>query len=351
MPEIQDNIPVATLRQQEMSHKGLTISWAHFKEILGLNTRTSKILLAAALAVILFFATISFVLIAPSKFAPGSRITIKEGVSLGEVSLLLQNENLISSRTLFEFCAMSLGGDKKIMAGEYLFKDPIGSCAVAARIVNGVSGIPAVRVTIPEGLSNKEVVGLLAKSLPQFDPATFLKLVESQEGYIFPDTYFISEHATVEDIVGLMRANFEKKIKPLSTDIEKSGHSLKEIIIMASILEKEVAADDDRALVSGILWRRIAQKMPLQVDAPFVYLLGKKSSELTQGDLQMKSPYNTYRNRGLPVGPIGNPGLSAIRAALFPKASAFLYYLADSNGITHYARTFDEHKANKEKYL
>ena len=109
--------------------------------------------------------------------------------------------------------------------------------------------------------------------------------------------------------------------------------------------------DKDHKIISGILWKRIGMNMPLQVDAPFLYILGKTSAELTLADLKKDSPYNTYVNRGLPIGPIGNPGFSALRAAVFPASSPYLYYLSDNEGIMHYAKTFEEHKANKEKYL
>jgi UPF0755 protein len=335
----------------EMKESKPGISLLEVKKLFGLDNHITKIVALTAFGIIFFVAVISFFLLPPTRFIPGSRVIVKEGMSLGVVSLLLHDENLISSRVLFEFCAITLGGDKKIMAGEYLFKEPIGGCALAVRIVGGVLGVPTVRVTIPEGLSNKEVAAVLAKVLLRIDTTSFLESARDKEGYLFPDTYFFPDNATGTDVLARMQLNFEKKIKPLQADITKSGRSQKDVVTMASILEKEVATDDDRAIVSGILWKRIDQSMPLQVDATFMYLLGKKSSELTQADLQTKSLYNTYRNRGLPPGPIGNPGLSALRAALYPKSSPYFYYLADANGITHYAETFDEHKANKTKYL
>lgn len=351
MPETQNELPPVNPSEQNNAPKKQEATWEQIRNFIGLENRISRKVLFIATAIVLSVAALSFMLTPPSLFSSNSRFIVKDGMSLGEVSLLLKTENLVRSRVLFEFCAITLRGDKKIMAGEYLFKEPLGGCAMAARITGGVFGIPSVRVTIPEGLSNKNSAVILAKSLSRFDSATFIKSAGDQEGFLFPDTYFFAEGVTAADVQTRMRANFDKKIKPLATDIEKSGHTLREIITMASIIEKEVASEEDRAIVSGILWKRIGRSMPLQVDATFMYLLNKKSSELTQTDLQMKSPYNTYRNKGLPPGPIGNPGISAINAALNPKASPYLYYLSDTSGITHYAKTFDEHKANKEKYL
>lgn len=327
------------------------MSFSAFFQFFGTENKTTKIILSALLLIVFSVSAASFFSLPPASFAPNINFEIKDGMSLGEVSLLLQENGLIRSRTLFEFCAISLGGEKHVSSGEYLFKDPIGSCAIARRIVKGAFGIPAIRATVPEGLSNKEIQNLFGKIFPQFDTAGFEQAAQGQEGFLFPDTYFFSSKISSAEIVARMKANFDKKIKPLEGNIEASKRSLREIITMASLLEKEAATDEDRALVAGILWKRIDQSMPLQVDATFVYLLGKKSSELTQADLRIKSGYNTYRNKGLPVGPIGNPGISSIRAALNPKSSPYLYYLADANGVTHYAKTFDEHKANKEKYL
>lgn len=189
------------------------------------------------------------------------------------------------------------------------------------------------------------------KSVPGFDRNAFFENWSSKEGFLFPDTYYFFPNVTTQAIGEKMLATFSRRIEPLESEITSSGHTLQEIVIMASILEKEAATPEDRATISGILWNRIAKGMPLQVDATFMYLLGKTSSELTTADLQFKSAYNTYINKGLPYGPIGNPGIDAIRAAIHPRQSQYLYYLSGKDGVMHYAKTFAEHKANKLKYL
>lgn len=316
-----------------------------------IETRQARMMLFSVLALVFFAVLCSFYVLPPFGFPENKSIVVKEGVSLGQVSLLLDEQGLIRSRTIFEFCVMTAGGDRGVYAGQYVFKTPIGSCEMAIRLVRGISGIPAIRVTIPEGVSNKEITAILIEKLPGFDSTLFIENVRDNEGYLFPDTYFISETATPTVVETLLRDNFDKKIATVKPEIDASKRSLRDIIIMASILEREATTDEDRYLVSGILWKRIKTGMPLQVDAPFLYLLGKKSSEITQADLQIKSAYNTYRNRGLPGGPIGNPGLATIRAAISPKESPYLYYLSDNDGVMHYARTFNEHIANKTKYL
>lgn len=301
--------------------------------------------------VLVLIALSVFLVLPPLDFPAGQTITIESGASLGQVSYLLKEKAVIRSRVMFEFCMITVSGDRNVVAGDYLFKEPINACAVARRITGGITGIPAVKVTFPEGISNKQIAETAAKNLPKFDAKLFAIEAQTLEGYLFPETYFFSPQTTAEEVIKTMHAEFQKKVEPLKLSIEKSGYSLEDIVIMASILEKEAKTPEDQALVSGILWKRLVRGMRLQVDAPFYYLLGKESSELTQIDLSLKSGYNTYKNKGLPIGPIGNPGIVAIESAVSPTSSPYVYYLSGKDGVMHYAKTFDEHKANKAKYL
>ncbi|MBI3634427.1 MAG: endolytic transglycosylase MltG [Candidatus Yonathbacteria bacterium] len=319
--------------------------------LLGITTRKEKIFFGLVLLGTLFVAFLAFFFTSPSLFPLGEIITVKKGSSLGEVSFSLKEGKVIRSQTAFELCMRLIGGDKHVVAGDYLFKTSLGACSVASRITKGISGIPSVRATIPEGTTNQEIANILTPFLSKFDAKIFLDRAREQEGYLFPDTYFFFAGAEADDVIKMMGDEFQKKIDPWKPLIEETKHSLRDSIIMASIIEREAKTEDDQALVSGILWKRIEMDIPIQVDAPFYYLLGKTSSELTQSDLAIKSAYNTYKNKGLPAGPIGNPGLSAIRAAVRPKKSSYLYYLSDEQGTIHYATSFEEHKANKAKYL
>lgn len=199
---------------------------------------------------------------------------------------------------------------------------------------------PQIRITIPEGYAVKDIAERF-KNFRNFNGEKFLELSESKEGYLFPDTYFFTSKETPEEIIEKMENNFKVK----------AGDVQKDILIMASIIEKEARKPEDRRIISGILWKRIKEGMPLQVDAVFDYLLDKASHEITQADLKMDSPYNTYKHKGLPPTPICNPGLDAINAALNPVDSKYWYYLSDRNGTTHYAATFEQHKQNKFKFL
>lgn len=303
-------------------------------------------------AVLLYF------MLPPHNFPKGEVVTVPSGVPFGVTANRLQELHYVRSQILLKICVLMTGGDKKVAAGDYVFKDSLNTCSLASRLTHGISGVPQFRAVITEGMSNKEIATLLVaqgegseQKLSHFDEKVFLDQAQADEGYLFPDTYFFGAQTTAQMVEETMRKNFDKKIAPLTQAIEQTGHSLHEIITMASILEKEARTPEDMALVSGVLWKRIAIGMPLQVDATLFYLLRKSSGELTQDDLALKSPYNTYQNRGLPVGPIGNPGLVAINRAIKPTESPYLYYLSDASGVIHYARTFEEHKANKAKYL
>jgi UPF0755 protein len=184
-------------------------------------------------------------------------------------------------------------------------------------------------VTFPEGMTNIEMSALLAAKIPHFDKNVFLKKVNDLQGSLFPDTYFFTQSSTVDKIISELSLNFHKKVDPLKEEIHKSGYSLSDIIVMASLVEAEAHGKNDAPIISGILWKRISEKMPLQVDA---------------------DP-ETYKTVGLPKNPINNPGLISIEAALAPTETPYFFYLHDKEGTIHLAKTFAEHKKNIAKYL
>ena len=171
------------------------------------------------------------------------------------------------------------------------------------------------------------------------------------EGFLFPDTYRFFRDASTTDIVGKMLDNFGRKFDTLRADLTASGKSVFEVVTMASIVENEVRGDEDRRLAADIFWRRLAAGMPLQADSTVNYVTGKSLPAVTAKDTEAASRFNTYAHRGLPLGPIGNPGLSALSAVLHPQKNAYWYFLTDAEGRVHYGRTLDEHNANKARYL
>lgn len=270
-----------------------------------------------------------FLLSAPSDFPEGLVYNIEEGSNLREVSLELKNEKLIRSRVMFEAFVIMYGGEKHIIPGDYLFDRKSTVFEVARRISLGKKNLSSLKITIPEGFNNSEIKDTFSSKLSKFNPELFIEKAKDKEGYLFPDTYFFLTTDTEDEVIKVMNDNFNKKIEKLSSKIASFGKSKEDIIIMASIVEKEAKGDADREYIAGILWKRLDINMPLQVDAAPI----------------------TYKEKGLPRSPISNPGLEAIVATLNPKSSPYLYYLHDKDGNIYYAKNFEEHKANKLKYL
>ncbi len=318
------------------------------KNHLSKSTKVALFLLIVAFLVLSLLRTL---FLAPSDFVKDTFVRVEYGDTLMTISKKLESAHVINSIPAFQFFVVLYGNDKAIQAGDYFFDKPVPVNSVAFQMVRGDYNIDEVRVTIPEGMTVYEMSKVFDEKLPSFDTEKFIELSKDKEGYLFPDTYFISPGATVENIIAQLNRNFENKTSKLEDEFDSSDHTFEDIIIMASIIEKEASGDDDRAVISGILWRRIAIGMPLQVDATLTYITGRDSSELTLTDLGKDSPFNTYRNKGLPPAPISNPGILSILAALEPVESNYLYYLHDENGMIHYAKTFEEHKKNKALYL
>ncbi|MDP2651428.1 MAG: endolytic transglycosylase MltG [bacterium] len=286
---------------------------------------------------------------APKAFPTGSIVRVEQGTGLLELSERLEEDKVIRSSLWFRITAIVLRGERSMRAGEYYLPKRESVFGIARRVVLGDHRIRTVKLTIPEGFTVKKISSLFNDEFPYFDNTEFERL--APEGYLFPDTYFIPVTASASATIKLLRANFIRKVFPLMPLVDESDKSLEEIIIMASIIENEANTKESREIVSGILWKRLRQDMPLQVDASFSYVNGKSTKDLTLADLKIDSPYNTYLYPGLPPGPISNPGVDSILAALNPTTTPYLYFLTGDDGMMHYSETFDEHKEKKQEYI
>lgn len=307
---------------------------------------TSKILLLVFLGAVVLF-TILFINTPPKDFPTGVDIVIEDGLTVNDATEVLKKHNVVRSSLYLYFILNNKFGDSYIQAGTYRFTEPLHATEVADAVTQGRYLSPLLTVTLPEGFRARDITTYFPKA---FSTTTFPEVIE-HEGYLFPDTYFISPNTTAEEFIELLQTTFEEKLLQFTEAIAASPFTKEEVIILASIIEREANDEESMHLVSGILQNRLEIGMPLQVDAAFDYLLGKESSELTAEDLELDSPYNTYLYRGLPPTPISNPGLASIRAVLEPTETEFMYYLTADDGTFYYAETFDEHKLNKEKYL
>jgi len=284
-------------------------------------------------------------------FPVGAYIEIPKGSSLNQTADILEEQGVVGSSRLFRIYVHVFHGDTSVVAGKYFFDTRLCLMNIAKRVTSGDYRTPRVRILIPEGFDVADIALAIKKEIPDFDSKKFIELASSEEGYLFPDTYLFYGTVTPEEMIIKMKDNFRKKIKEVDEKIRASKRSERDIVIMASIIEREALTSADRRIVSGILWKRIALDMPLQVDAVFDAVNGKTTKDLTLKDLKTDSPYNTYTNKGLPPGPICNPGLDTITAATEPTKTPYLYYLSDAKGVMHYATNFEEHKLNRIKYL
>jgi len=292
--------------------------------------------------------------------------TIKKGEGSKEISLNLEKEGLIGSGFLFRIYTFSKGVSANLQAGDYLLSPAMTIPEIAEKLTKGET--VKLIVTFPEGLKISEIEekliekGIDAKSKIKIKKAkdyeNEFKFLEdafneaSIEGYLFPDTYQFSFQATPEEIVIKMLSNFGQKLTPdLRTEISRQGKSIFDIITMASLIEKEVRTLEDKKIVSGVLWKRLKKGMPLQVDATIAYITGKKSTEISIEETRIDSLYNTYKHQGLPLGPICNPGLESIIAAIYPENSEYWFYLSTPEGQTIFSKTLEEHNIAREKYL
>lgn len=259
----------------------------------------------------------------------GTLIHVSSNQTLSSIAKELEEKNVVRQAGVLKIFVKLFRFGHPVVKGDYLFKERIPVWSVAWMLARGKHGIDPLRITIKEGSTNKEITDLLSKNMQAFRIDLFESDERNKQGYLFPDTYFFFPMTTAKEILDDISINFDRKIAPFKIDIEKSNRSLKDIIIMASIIEKEAAGDSDASIISGILWKRIDKGMPLQVDASKI----------------------TYKEIGLPKEPIGNPGLLSIKAAIYPQKSDYLYYLHEKSGLVHYAKTFEEHKNNINKYL
>ena len=299
---------------------------------------------------------------------------IKKGQGGKEISQNLKKEGLIRSGIPFRLYIYLKGAARQLQAGKYLLSPSMAIPEITKKIVSG--DVIKEKITILEGWSLKDIADYVENnnlgskeelfqitgypenqsgSKDYSDIFPFLKDKPTDanlEGYIFPDTYEIQrDEKTLETIIIKALKNFDEKLNSdLRQEIKSQNKTIFDILIMASLLEKEVKTPEDRKIISGILWKRREHGWPLQVDATLTYIIGKKSSELTKEDLESPSPYNTYKYSWIP-GPICNPGLDSILAAIYPEKSDFWYYLSTPDGKTIFSKTLQEHNLAKAKYL
>jgi len=221
-----------------------------------------------------------------------------------------------------------LDSDQKINPGDYYFDEPLSLVRVAYMFANDIHNVAPIKITFPEGYTNTEIAQRISEKLPNFNSVLFLENTTNLQGKLFPSTYFFYALSTPDEMIEMLSDTFAKQTNSILAKGYKN-YSQNEILTMASIVEEEANGEEDRAIIAGILWKRLDRGMLLQVDA---------------------EP-STYKVKGLPSSPISNPGLASIQATVNPEESTYLFYLHDKNGMIHLAKDFAEHKKNVSKFL
>lgn len=287
-------------------------------------------------------------------------VVIQPGESLDQIISDLRQEKLIRSRVATKINIIARGLSKKIQAG-YFYLSPSDSLnTITSKLVS--SNTKQIWITLPEGLRREEMAQILFERFSEensesnFSPQDFIYRTSTLEGYLFPDTYAFDPSASTEEVVNKLSQEFDKNLKSLGIASDQ-----KEIIILASLLERESRRPEEMPLIAGIILKRIEAGWPLQIDATVQYAIGSNrcsqltcdwwTPSLTRNDLQINSPYNSYLNQGLPPAPICNPGYTSLKSAINPETSSYWFYLHDLKGEIHFANTIEKHQENVCLYL
>lgn len=311
----------------------------------------SMVLVGLCVAVILILLAIGLRLNSPPPGFTSATVTVENGMSVQEVSARFKELHIVRSDTFLYFVLAVWFDPTEVKASRYVFESPVTTYEVARRLTEGDYDSDLVRFTHIEGERAEKIADTAERVLINFDRELFLSEALPYEGELFPDTYFVPRDYGAEELVELLHDAFLQSTAPLHEKLAASPLTLEQVIILASIIEREANSPESMRLVASVLLNRLSVGMPLQADASIEYVLDKPLKELTPEDLEVDSPYNTYLNPGLPPTPIGNPGLEAIVAVLEPANSDYFYYLTDDNGTFYYAKTYEQHLHNIELYL
>lgn len=285
---------------------------------------------------------------------------ITPGQPVKDIAQNLQEKKLIRSALAFRLLVSQMGISRNLQAGDFRLSPNMSSREVAEELTHGAIDI---WITLPEGLRKEEQAQRIEEKLKikqndtyRFDKKEYIQ--KAEEGYMFPDTYLIPKDATASDIASRLRQTFNQKAGAILEKGQDNNLSPVEVLTLASLIEREAKTQEERPIIAGIIMNRLNIGMKLDIDATVRYSKGFDAasgswwSAITQEDYKsVKSPFNTYLNAGLPPAPICSPGLESIQAAASPAKTDYLYYLHDSEGKIHFAKTVEEHNQNINKYL
>lgn len=275
---------------------------------------------------------------------------IPKGTAVRLIGNDLKEQGLIRDPVVFFIYIKMNNLDRDVQAGSYKLSPSMNLEKITKTLKSGSEDI---WITIPEGYRATEIAEVLKANIGTYDDS-WVSSLENEEGYLFPDTYLIPKDADVATIISIMKNTFNKRIEEIG--LIGTSQKMNEIVTMASLIEREALRDGEKPMIASVITNRLNDGMALDIDATLQYIKGKDSSgkwwTVPRGvDKALNSSYNTYKNPGLPPGPIANPGIEAIKAAVNPAQSDYYFYIHDNNGNVHFAKTLSEHNQNIEKYL
>jgi UPF0755 protein len=314
-----------------------------------------RILVALLVMVVMALAGLYAILWLPNTFDGDRFVKVSRGENFMQVTDSLEKAGVVRSRLLFSAAGRILGLTTKMQIGKYRFKSGASNADILNDLRFGTT-LVSITTVIPEGLRATRQARLLARTLG-IDSARFMRFVQDTvyvrslgvdapnlEGYLMPDTYEFYWQADEADIIAAMVKHFQTLVTDsLRLAAERQGMTMTEVLALASIVEAETRIDSERTIVSGVYHNRLRKRMRLEADPTVQYIMEGGPRRVHYSDLQRESPYNTYRHYGLPPGPINNPGLASITAAVFPRRHAYLFFVASGEGGHVFTRTFSDH--------
>ena len=324
------------------------------------------ILILIIVGVLIIAGGLGAIYLVPNTFAQddGTQVlVIEKGQTGTEIADMLYERGLIRSTQGFKLWLYLSGTNDKLQTGHYQIPNKVTVRELISLLQEG--HVESIRVTIPEGYTVGDIAIVLEKNqimkakdflaeAKTFVPYPYMKGTRPAtypvEGFLFPSTYEIPVGATPREVIQMMADEMNRYLTPaVKKQIQAQHMSIHDFVTLASIVERESLFDADRPTIAGVFKKRLAHGIPLQSDATISYVLGYAKEDVTIGDTQLQSPYNTYVSKGLPPGPIANPGKKALDAVLHSEATDYLYFVADKDGHNHFSKTYEEHLAEVHK--
>jgi len=327
------------------------ISWVRVHGFL-INV-VNKFMIPGIIIIGIFILGFIFKLITlPPEIKDAKLIEIPKNVPTSKIAGILKEENVIKKKDWFLFLTNKYGVQNKLKAGVYEFYGRTSLKKVIQKLVIGQ--VALIKVTIPEGITCKAIGEILENKglVSQKDFEQHSKK-ENLEGFLFPETYFFPLDVSLETIVNTMVMSFRKEFKKLYVNkiFEQNEKEIRDIVTVASIIEKEATLNSERPIIASIIYNRLKKRLPIQSCATVEYALGYHIAKLYDKHLKIKSPYNTYLYRGLPPTPICNPGKKSLESAIYPAKTEYLYFVSKGNGENHFSKTYAEHLRAKKIFL